>query len=83
MDSRKIQRLKHMKNRIAAKETLTRTLMGKRLAKVTLDAAHGELLELMFEDGTKLKVCSTHGIDDATVPNDPNDIYISINDKAL
>ena len=72
-----------MKNRTSAQATMTRALLGKRLTKISLDTAHGELLELMFEDGTKLKICSTHGIDDASVLDDPNDIYISLDDKAL
>ena len=72
-----------MKSRSTAPLTLALALIGKTITKVSLDLSHGELLEIIMADGTKLKICSTHGIDDTTVPNDPNDIYISINDKAL
>jgi hypothetical protein len=72
-----------MKNTIAAAQTLGIALCGQRVTEVEVHNSHGEVLELVFENGTRLHVCSTHGICDKSVKDDPNDIYVSLNERAL
>ena len=71
-----------MKNHTIAQHELAK-LLGKRLTGVIIHGSHGEILEMQFEDNQIVYVCSTHGIDDKSVKDDPNDIYVSINEKAL
>ena len=64
-------------------ESEWKALCGQKVVRVEVHNSHGEVLELVFGDGTRLHVCSTHGICDKTVKDDPNDIYVSINERAL
>lgn len=56
------------------------TLIGKKVQKVSVSTAHGDVLEIVFADGTSLGVCTTHGLTDESVEDDPNDLYITLND---
>ena len=72
-----------MKNTVSAPAILEKTLCGKRVVRAKVHNSHGEVLELVFEDGTILRACSTHGLCDSTVKDDPNHIYVSLNEEAL
>jgi hypothetical protein len=72
-----------MKNTVTAPHILGESICGKRVVRVEVHNSHGEVLELTFEDGNRLHVCSTHGLEDETVRDDPNDIYVSLNGKSL
>lgn len=72
-----------MKNRATALNALVNGILGQQLVAVEVHDSHGEVLELRFQNGQTLKVCSTHGIEDDTVKDDPNDIYLSLNDNTL
>ena len=72
-----------MKNTIAARKILETALLSKRVVCVEVHNSHGEVLELIFEDGATLKVCSTAGLSDKSITEDPHSIYLSLNDKAL
>jgi hypothetical protein len=54
-------------------------LKGKRLVNVIMHNSHGDVMELVFEDASTLSVCTTHGLMDKTVEDDPNDLYILVN----
>ena len=72
-----------MKDTVSAHHILGEALCGKKVVRVEVHNSHGEVLELWFENGTVLNVCSTHGICDKSVKDDPNDIYVSLNEMAL
>lgn len=69
-----------MKNALTKK---LQKLVGLTIESVEVGTAHGEVLRIIFTDGNRLNVCSTHGLDDPEVPDDPNDICVSINGENL
>lgn len=71
-----------MKDRNTAQSKLD-TLCGKTVMVAEAHFAHGEVIELTFDDGTRLHVCSTYGLQDKTIKPDTNDIYVSLNGEAL
>ena len=76
-------RTRFMKNTITAPETLEKALCGKKIIRVEIHNSHGEVLEIVFEDGNRLHVCSTYGLADSTIKPDPHAIYVSLNGDAL
>ena len=57
-----------------------KNLIGKTIKNIHLHTAHGDVLEITFNNNTTLGVCTTHEIMDKTVLDDPNDLYITLDD---
>lgn len=61
-------------------QELLNQVLAKRVTNVKLHTAHGDVLEITFDDGTTLGVSTTYGLMDKTIEPDVNDLYITIND---
>ena len=72
-----------MKNRATALNALVNGILGQQLVAVEVHDSHGEVLELIFENGRQLSVCSTHGICDKSVKDNRDHIYVSLDEKSL
>jgi hypothetical protein len=58
-------------------------LEGKTIKSIHLSPAHGDVFEILFEDDTKLSLCTTEGLTNPQVEPDNTSLYITINEKPL
>ena len=58
-------------------------LVGKTVDHVLWHNSHGDVLEIVFTDGTRLCTCTFAGAETKYLNPDINDLYVSINGQEL
>lgn len=65
------------------KTEVLQTFVGKRIEKIHLSTSHGDVLEVQFEDGSTIAVCTTKDLVHNNVEFDPDDLFITANDQPV
>lgn len=61
------------------RKRLRDSLVGKRVKDVLFHGSHGLVIDILFEDGTKVAVCT---YDDGK-PHDVDEFYVGLNEEEL